>query len=59
MNIWTHCLPALFLVFLMLSFLLMVDGQNSLSQHRQDIERNLLAFHQRLSNISFAEEAGQ
>jgi hypothetical protein len=57
-NIWTHCLPALFLLFLIFSFLLVVDGPASFSQHRKDIERNLLAFHQQLSNISFAEGAG-
>jgi adiponectin receptor len=36
-NIWSHCLPALALVCLILSFLVVVDGPASFRQHRADI----------------------
>jgi adiponectin receptor len=56
-NIWTHCLPAVVLLCLVLSFVVVVDGPAALHQHRSDIEQNLHAFHQRLRNITLAEEA--
>lgn len=58
-NIWSHCLPAVFFCFILISFLLVVDTDSikiNFAHHRAEIEDNLHEFHKKLKNISISNE---
>lgn len=57
-NIWSHCLPAIFFIFVLASFLLVIDADSfraNFVRHRKEIEQNVHSFHLRLKNASFAD----
>jgi adiponectin receptor len=54
-NIWTHCLPAFFLIFFLVSFCMAIDANDftaTFKQYRKDVEHSLHSYHLSLKNAT-------
>ncbi len=56
-NIWSHCLPAIILIFILLSLLFVINSDSvraDFHAHTKEIDQKMQEFHSQLKNMSFS-----